>query len=420
MPKVIEPLTETRCRRAKFDPGGGNRLRDGLGLYLEVAPTGSKLWRLKYRFDGKEKLLALGQYPETGLAAAREARLEARKLLAQGIDPGVRRKELREGRLQAAADTFEAIAREWLAVRKPGWTDKQFSKEESRLENHAFPWIGRTPVREIGVAGIRPLLDRVRLRGHLEQAHRLRFQLSRVFQYAVATERADRDPAADLKAVLPTRTKQNYPSITDATQVGKLLAAIDGFGGTFAVHCALRLAPLLFVRPGELRAAEWAELELDHADGPQWVIHPSRRKLRKAAKEDPRTPPHIVPLSTQAVAIIEDLRPLTGRRQHLFPGVRDPKRPISDNTINAALRSIGYDKETMVGHGFRHMASTLLNEQGFNKDAIERQLSHKEPGVAGVYNKAEHLPERRRMMQQWANYLDELKAAHLERFDGPS
>lgn len=343
------------------------------------------------------------------MADARAKRDEARKLLARGVDPGIERKATKTARKEGAANSFEVIAREWLAVKAPEWTSKQHDKERDRLQNHAFPWIGKLPISEIGVAEIRPLLDRITKRGHLEQAHRLRFQLSRVFRYAIAAEYASRDPAADLSATLPSRRKHNFPTITDPVQVGGLLRAIDSFNGTLPVACALKLAPMLFVRPGELRAAEWSEFDRDHPDGPRWSIPPARRKLRKAEKEDPKTPPHIVPLCTQALAILNELHAATGKRQHLFPGTRSFKRPISDMTINAALRRLGYDKDTMTGHGFRHMASTLLNELGFRVDAIERRLSHKEPGIRGIYNKAEHLSERKEMMQAWANYLDALK-----------
>lgn len=404
-------LTDPKIRNAK-PAEKPYKLTDGGGLYLLVRPNGGRWWRLDYRrpVTKKRNTLSLGTYPDTGLKEARAKRDEARKLLAQGSDPGEQRKAVKADGEERAANSFEAVAREWLAVREAEWTAKQHDKELARLENHAFPWVGKMPIGDLGVADLRPLLDRVYKRGHQEQAHRLRFQLSRVFQFAVATERATRDPAHDLRAVLPSRRKQNFPTITDPVKVGELLRAIDGFSGTFPVYCALRLAPLLFVRPGELRAAEWSELDLGHPEGPQWAIPPQRRKLRKALKDDPNTPPHIVPLSEQVLAIIEELRPLTGHRRYLFPGARDPKRPMSDNTINAALRTLGYDKDTMVGHGFRHMAATLLNELGFNGDAIERQLSHKEPGVRGVYNKAEHLPERRKMMQAWADYLDGLRA----------
>ena len=384
---------------------------DGMGLFLDVKPSG-RYWRLKYRFAGKEKLLALGVFPEVTLAAARRGRDAARAMLREGRDPSAER---RAGKLRdkvAADNTFKALALEWLEVKAHDWTQRQHDKERDRLENHAFAWIGGLPVADIGVAEIRPLLSRLVKKGHLDQAHRLRQELSRVFRYAVATERATRDPAHDLRDVLPAHSKKNFATITDPEKVGELLRAIDGFGGTFTVGCALRLAPLVFVRPGEIRAAEWSEIDLDHPDGARWVITPPRRKLKKRDKENPNTPPHIVPLSAQAVAILRELHPMTGRGRFLFAGARSTARPMSENTVNAALRRLGYDKDAMTGHGFRHMASTLLHELGFRKDAIERQLSHKEPGVAGVYNKAEHLPERQEMMQAWADYLDALRLDH--------
>jgi integrase len=371
------PLSDAAIRKAVPGPKP-IKLIDAGGLSLLLMPNGARRWRWDYRrpLTGQRNTLSFGTYPDTGLADAREKRDEARKLLARGIDPGDQRKATKAARRLAVANSFEVIAREWLMVRKPDWTQKQHDKEQRRLEIHAFPWIGKLPITDIGVAEIRPLLQRVAKRGHLEQAHRLRFQLSRVFKYAIAAEYATRDPATDLSATLPSRRTQHFPTITDPKKVGELLRAIDAFDGTFAVACALKLAPMLFVRPGELRGAEWTEIDLDHPGGPRWSIPPARRKLRKAQKEDPKTPPHIVPLSTQAVAILDELRQVTGTGALLFPGVRARKRPISDMTVNAALRRLGYDSETMTGHGFRHMASTLLNELGFNGDAIERQLSH--------------------------------------------
>lgn len=402
-------LTDIAIRRAK-PRAKSYKLADGGGLYLEVTPKGSKYWRYKYRRpkSGKENRLSLGVYPDTGLAEARERHAEARKVLAAGRDPGKQREAMKAAGKEQAANSFEVVAREWLAVKAHDWTPRQHDKELARLKKHAFPWIGSKPVSELGVAEIRPLIERVAKAGHLEQARRLRFQLSRVFQFAVATDRAERDPAADLKAVLPSPRKQNFAHITDPARIGELLRAIDGFTGTFPVACALKLAPMWFCRPGEIRMAEWAHFDLDN-EHPTYTVPPSNRKLRKADKENPSTPPHIVPLSEQAVAILRELQPLTGRGKYLFPGARDPKRSMSDGAINAALARIGFKGE-LVGHGFRHMASTLLREMNWSADAVERQLSHKEPGVAGVYNKAQHLPERRKMMQAWADYLDTLKA----------
>lgn len=402
------PLTNAACLNAK-KAAKPKRMFDAGGLYLEITPTGARYWRMKYRHAGKEKRLALGVYPEVTLSAARDARDKARAVLKTGRDPSAERRadKLRAGLI--TGNTFKLVADDWLSVRAPGWTPLQHTKEKGRLVNHAYPWIGGLPIAEIGVMEIRPLLDRLVRAGHVEQAHRLREQISRVFRHAVANEKAVRDPAHDLADSLPARVYRRYATITDPKKVGDLLRAIDGYGGTFPVRCALKLAPLVFVRPGELRAAEWSEIDFDHRGGALWSIPPARRKLKKAAKEHPDAKPHRVPLSSQAVAILRELQPLTGKGRFLFPGARGPRRCISENTINAVLRNLGYDKEAMTGHGFRHMASTLLNEMGHNKDAVERQLSHKEPGVAGVYNLAELLPERRKMMQAWANCLDGLR-----------
>ncbi len=401
------PLTDTAIRKAK-PADKPQRLFDGGGMYLEVSPAGGKLWRLKYRFGGKEKRLALGTYPETSLADARERREVARRLLAQGIDPGIQRKAEKAAGEERVANSFEVLAREWLAVKQPEWTPGQYGKERDRLENHAFPRIGALPIANIGVAEIRPLLAHVVKQGHIEQAHRLRHQLSRVFRFAIATGRASRDLPRTCATRCRRRQPKNHPTITDPAQVGELMRAIDGFTGTFSVKCALQLAPLWFCRPGEIRMAEWAHFDLD-SEHPVYVVPPANRKLKKAAKENPTTPPHVVPLSRQALEILIELRHLTGRGRYLFPGARDPKRHMSDGAINAALARIGY-KGIITGHGFRHMARTLLGEMGWRAEALERQLSHKEPGVAGVYNKAQHLPERQKIMQAWADYLDSLRA----------
>jgi integrase len=400
-------LTDTAIRKPK-PTDKPQKLTDGAGLYLLLNPNGSRWWRFDYRFDGKRKTLSMGTYPDTGLADARERRDAARKLLAQGVDPGVQRKAVKAAGDERAANSFEVIAREWLAVKQPEWTRGQYGKERDRLENHAFPRIGAVPIANIGVAEIRPLLAHVVKQGHIEQAHRLRHQLSRVFRFAVATERASRDPAADLRDTLPARQPKNHPTITDPAQVGELMRAIEGFTGTFSVQCALKLAPLWFCRPGEIRMAEWVHFDLE-SENPSYTVPPVNRKLKKAAKENPQTPPHVVPLSRQALEILRELHPLTGHGRYLFPGARDPKRHMSDGAINAALARIGY-KGIITGHGFRHMARTLLGEMGWSAEALERQLSHKEPGVAGVYNKAQHLPERRKVMQAWADYLDGLRS----------
>ena len=397
----IGKLTDLKCKNAV--PG---KHFDGGGFFLHVTETG-RYWRLKYRFARREKLLALGVYPQISLAKARTRRDEARKRLLDGFDPGAERQAEKLRAQIAAENTFEAVAREWLEVKAHQWTKLQLEKEQGRLKNHAFPWIGRLPVADLGVPEIRPLLSRIVKRGHLEQAHRLRHQLSRIFRYAVATERAGRDPAADLRDTLPTRPKKNYPTITDPKQVGELLRAIDAYSGTFEVLCALKLAPLWFCRPGEIRLAEWSHFDMD-SEHPTYAVPPENRKLRKAEKENPTTPPHLVPLSRQALVVLRELQALTGHKQFLFPGARTPRRPMSDGAVNMALARMGY-KGIITGHGFRHMARTLLGELGWNPEALERQMAHKEPGVAGVYNKAQHLAERRKIMQAWADYLDGLR-----------
>ena len=402
------PLADATIKNAKpFEKP--RKLADSGGLYLLLNPNGSRWWRLDYRFDGKRKTLSMGVYPDTGLKLAREKRDDARKLLAAGVDPGAQRRANKAAGVDRAANSFEVVAREWLEVKEREWTKLQYEKERDRLQNHAFPRIGHLPIADLGVTDIRPLLDHLVKRGHIEQAHRLRHQMSRIFRFAVATERALRDPAADLRDTLPARQSKNYPTITDPNQVGELMRAIHGFSGTFVVACALKLAPLWFCRPGEIRQAEWAQFELD-GESPTYLVPPMIRKLRKAEKESSATQPHVIPLSSQAVTILKELQELTGRGRFLFPGARSPTRNMSDGAINAALARIGY-KGIITGHGFRHMARTMLGEMGWNPEALERQLSHKEPGVSGVYNKAQHLPERRKIMQEWADYLDGLRTS---------
>ena len=389
-------LTDKSIRTARHSDKAV-RLFDGGGLYLEFAPKGGKWWRLKYRFGGKEKRFSLGVYPHVTLKQARERRDEAKKLLANGIDPSVQRKASNAAVTERAANSFEAIAREWFASFSRKWVKGHSDKVLRRLEHNVFPYLGARPIAEITTRELLVVLRKVEGRGAIETAHRTKQNCSQVFRYAVATGRAERDPTVELRGALTPVRERHHPSITDPKAIGALLRAIVGYDGSLVTRCALRLAPLTFVRPGELRRAEWPEFDFDKAE---WRIPAERMKMREQ---------HIVPLSTQAVAVLMELQPLTGRNRYVFPGARTNGRPMSENTVNAALRRLGYASDQMTGHGFRSMASTLLNEQGWHRDAIERQLAHAErDNVRAAYNYAEHLPERRRMMQAWADCLDTL------------
>lgn len=371
-------------------------LKDERGLYLEVAPSGGKWWRLRYWLAGRENRLSLGTFPEVSLAQARERRDEARKLLAQGIDPSAAKKERAEA--QAGGETFEAVASEWFERFRKKWTAPHAGRILTRLRKDVFPFIGSRPIHEINAPELLTVMRRIEARGAIETAHRALQNCGQVFRYAVACGKAERDPSGDLRGALTPTKEKHHPSITDPKELGELLRTIDAYQGSHVVRCALRLAPLLFVRPGELRHAEWSEVDLEAAE---WRIPAEKMKMRTQ---------HIVPLSRQAVAVLRELHPLTGKGKYVFPGVRSSAKPMSENTVNAALRYMGYSTDQVTGHGFRSTATTLLNEQGWNPDAIERQLSHAERNkVRAAYNFAEFLPERRRMMQAWADFLDGLR-----------
>lgn len=392
------PLTDAEIRNAQ--PGAkAVRLFDAKGLYLEVSASGGKWWRFKYRSAGKEKRLSLGVYPEVNLRKARAKCDEARELIERGIDPGERRKIEKVLRVEMTANSLEAVAREWYAKYSPAWAPSHASKVLRRLDLDVLPWLGGRPIAEIEPPEILATLRRVEGRGAIETAHRALQNVSQVFRYAVATGRAKSDPTRDLRGALAPAIERHHPTIIEPKAIGALLRSIDGYAGAPVTKAALRLAPLTFVRPGELRRAEWTEFDLD---GAEWRIPAERMKMRA---------PHVVPLCAQAVAVLRDLAPLTGHGRYVFPGARTNRRPMSENTVNAALRNLGYTKERMTGHGFRSMASTLLNEQGWHRDAIERQLAHAERDeIRAAYNYAEHLPERRKMMQAWADYLERLQA----------
>ncbi len=391
MPRTLNKLTAKAVEAAKFE-GKPRKLFDGGGLYLHVQKTG-RYWRLKYRFGGTEKLLALGVYPDVTLAAAREARKDARALLVQGIDPASQRKAERE----ADAETFEAVAREWLDMQRKTLTADTVRLARRRLETWAFPRIGSRPIRELEPPEVLRLLRRIEAKGKHETAHRVRQRIGQICRYAIATGRADRDPTADLRGALATVPTQNRAAVTEPRAVGALLRAIDAYDGQPATCAALQLLALTFVRPGELRKATWAEFDLE---GAVWRIPAERMKMRRD---------HVVPLSEQAVTILEELEPLTGHRPFVFEAAR-PGRPLSENTINAALRTLGYSGDQMTAHGFRAMASTLLHELGWPPEVIELQLAHAQRSqVAAAYNRSARLPERRKMMQAWADYLITLR-----------
>lgn len=389
------PLSDTAIRKMK-PTEKIQRLFDGGGLYLEVSPAGGKWWRLKYRYGGKEKRLSLGTYPDTGLADARSKRDAARRLLAGGTDPGEHRKAEKAAGEDRAANSLEVVAREWHAKQATKWVKDHADRTMLRLENDIFPWLGKRPIAEVTAKELLAAVNRIADRGAVESAHRALQTCGQVFRYAIATGRADRNPAADLRGALPPVKQTHLAAITDPDRVGGLLRAMDAYSGSFVTKCALRLAPLVFVRPGELRNAEWTEIDLDRAE---WNIPAAKMKMRE---------PHLVPLSTQAVAILTELHALTGRGQYVFPSARSPKRPMSNNAVLSALRRMGFDKDEMSGHGFRAMARTILDETlHFRPDYIEHQLAHavKDPN-GRAYNRTAHLPERRSMMQSWADYLD--------------
>lgn len=391
------PLTDTAIRNAK-PAEKPVKMYDERGLFLIVTSAGGKWWRFRYSFSGKEKLLSLGIYPDVSLKEAREKRNVARKLITQGIDPGVHRKATKEVQAALTENCFEPICRKWLAQRKGTVETAQHVKTLARMENDVFPWLGAKPIGEISSPDVLSVLRRIDERGARYTAHRVRSEISRAFRYAIANGLAERDPCPDLKGAIPAPKAEHFAAITTPNEVAELLRAIDGFRGTFVVKSALQLAPLLFVRPGELRRAEWAGFDLDRAE---W-----RYLVTKTKTE------HLVPLAPQAVAILRELYALTARWRYVFPG-RDPHKAMSEAAINAALRRMGYDTKTEItGHGFRAMARTILHEELHIKpEVIEHQLAHAVPdALGGAYNRTKFLQARRTMMHQWADYLEKLKA----------
>lgn len=390
-------LSDTTCKNAK-PKEKPYKLADEKGMFLLVNYNGSKYFRLKYRFGGIEKTLALGVYPETSLKSAREKRDQARELLANGIDPSENRKAIKSARAESSANSFEVIAREWGAKKVETWAEKN-NRSKRMLERNVFPWLGSKPISDILPKDILDCLRRVEDRGTIETAHRTLQICGQVFRYAVATGRTERDITPDLRGALPSAKGEHFAAITEPKLVAELLRAIDSYQGSFPAVCALKLAPLVFVRPGELRAAEWQHIDIETKE---WRYFVSKTEVQ-----------HIVPLSTQAQKLLQELKPLTGHGRFVFPSERNPRgdRCMSENTLNAALKRLGYGKDIMTAHGFRAMARTILDEVlGFRPDFIEHQLAHavKDPN-GRAYNRTAHLPERRKMMQEWADYLDALK-----------
>lgn len=387
------PLTDTTLRNAK--PGERQiKLFDGHGLFLLIAPSGTKAWRLKYSFHGKEKLISLGLYPTVSLKEARERATTARKDIENGIDPSEKRKLEKT----ACQNTFEAVALEWYEQNKHKWSENTAKGISYRMKRNLFPQIGSKPVHLVSAPELLALLRKIEARGVKDIPHIVRSISSSVFRYAIATGRAERDPAADLKGALAPRVRRNLPSQTTPEAVGHLMIAIDNYPGTFVVRSALQLMALTFCRTGELRNAEWREIDFE--DG-LWRIPAERMKMSRD---------HLIPLSRQSVAILRKLQAYSGKDVYVFPNYKTEKRSMSKSALLGAIRRLGFENDEMCPHGFRSMASTMLNELGYNGDWIERQLAHVPRNIIrGIYNRAEYLPERRKMMQDWADYLDELR-----------
>lgn len=403
MPRVVAPLTDMRVKNAK-PTAKPYKLSDGGGLYLEVTPGNSKLWRMKFRqASGKESRLSFGSYPDVSLTQARAARTAARQLRAADVDPGQAKRDAKTAKAAAAAHTFEALAREWLKKTAAERAASTQSKNTRWLEKNIFPEIGAMPISTIKPRDVLAALRKVEARGAIESAHKIKQICGQVFRYAVASGITDRDVTADLRDALAAVPEAHYAAITDPKQVAELLRAIHGYSGHPSATTALKLAPMVFQRPGELRSMEWAEIDWEKAE---WNIPASKMNKMKMPRD------HLVPLSTQAVELLRGIHAITGHGKYVFPSVRSGVRCMSDNTINAALRRMGYSTEVMTAHGFRAMARTIMDEVLNERvDLIEHQLSHavKDPN-GRAYNRTAHLPARHQMMQRWADYLDKLRA----------
>jgi integrase len=402
------PLSDTTCKNAKPQEKPF-KIADEKGMFLLVNTNGSKYFRLKYRFEGKEKTLALGVYPETSLKQARDKRDEARKQIAEGIDPGEIKKQGkaekaaaidRQNRLEAGMpilNSFEHVTRDWLSSTSHTVRELTQQKKTRHFERHVFPTIGAMDITGIKSPDIYGVIKPLIAKGQLETAHRVHSEIASVFAYAIAHGFTNYDPAQAVAAQIPAQKVKHRAALTEPKDIGQLLRDIYSYQGTFVVQCAFRMSPLLFQRPGEIRQMEWKDIDLE---AKEWRYFVTKTEVL-----------HIVPLSKQAISILEEVKPLTGSGRYVFPSSRGDGRPMSDNTIRTALKTLGYDSDVMTAHGFRTTASTLLNEQGWSPDAIERQLCHMpRDAVRAAYNRAQYLEERRKMMQAWADYLDSLKA----------
>lgn len=390
-------ISDTAARAAKARDKD-YKVSDEKGLFLLVKKTGSKYWRMKYRFAGKEKKLSIGVYPETSLAEARRARDEARSLLAKGIDPSALRKTKKIRGKQEAQNTFTALADEWYEKQRPTWAEATAKKRRALIDNDMIPWLGNTPINKIDTHDLLAVLQRIEDRGAINTAHNARQVFNQVFRYAKQTRRVKENPALDLAGAIRPDTTQHRPAITDPVEFGKLLNKIDRYQGTFIIRCMLKLFPLLFQRPGEVVSMKWEEIDLEAAE---WRFYVTKTKQS-----------HIVPLAQAAVEILTELKALTGNREHVFPGARNPRTHTTTAAVNAALRKMGYDtKKDHCAHGFRASARTLLDEQmNFRLEWIEQQLAHQVRDSLGrAYNRTKHLPQRTQMMEQWASYLDTLR-----------
>ncbi|MEN9503972.1 MAG: hypothetical protein RI964_3257 [Pseudomonadota bacterium] len=384
-------LTNTAANNAKPT----RSMSDGGGLYLLVKETG-KFWRYNYRMDGKQKTLSIGSFPEITLKEARTRHEEARALLARGVDPSQHKQTTKGARLAESANTFQAVAMEWIVKFTADQVQEHIDRQKRRLERHVFPYIGGRIIGELEPPDILAVLRRIEAAGTLETAHRVKTIIGQIFRYAVATGRAVRDQTADLKGALPPAKGNHFAAVTDPKAIGELLRAMACYRGAIETCIALQLSAYLFTRPGELRQMEWSEIE-----GYVWTIPAEKMKAGRV---------HVVPLCKQALALLDELRPLTGHRRYVFPSRTDTSKPMSANTVRSALVRLGYDSDTMTAHGFRALASTRLYEMGFHTDLIEKQLAHSVGSdVRRAYDRSQHIEQRTAMMQQWADYLDSLR-----------